>query len=407
MENSIDKILYVNGGITAPKGFLASGIPAGIKKNGNSDIALVFSEKASRAAGIFTLNKIRGHSLVLCEKNIEDGNARCIFINSGNANACLGPSGFNDALLISEQCSLLLKIPASEILTGSTGVIGHPLPMDKILPGIKKAYSQLKPTGGNAAAKAIMTTDTYAKEAAVSFLINNKTITIGGMAKGSGMIHPNMATLIGVLTTDANIPAEFLKIILKKTADKSFNRISIDGDTSVCDKILILANGMSETPEIKPGTKEAELFILALESISIKLSKMIAADGEGSTKLIEINIKNAISENDAHLAAKAISNSLLVKTAFFGEDANWGRILTAIGYSGADFDPLKTSISIEPLLLYSNGIAIPFNEEEAKVILCRKDIYITVDFGTGKFNTTVWTCDLSHAYIDINAKYRT
>lgn len=407
MENSIDKIIYEKGGITAPTGFLASGISAGIKKNGNPDISLIFSEKPSAAAGIFTLNKVRGHSLDLCEKNLVDGKARCIFINSGNANACLGPSGFNDALLITKECSTLLNIPASEVLTGSTGVIGHPLPMDKVLSGIKTAYSELNSFGGNAAAKAIMTTDTYCKEVAVSFKLNNKTVTIGGMAKGSGMIHPNMATMIGILTTDAKISADFLKLILKKTADKSFNRISIDGDTSVCDKILILANGMSETPEIIPGTNEAALFILALETISIKLAKMIAADGEGATKLIEINVKNALSENDAHLAAKAIANSPLVKTAFFGEDANWGRILTAVGYSGADFDPLKTSITIEPLLLYNNGVAIPFNEEEAKEVLCRKDIFITVDFGIGKFKTTVWTCDLSPAYIDINATYRT
>ncbi len=368
---------------------------------------MIFSNNPSSAAGIFTLNKVRGHSLDLCDKNLEDGNARCIFINSGNANACLGPSGFNDALLIADRCAVLLNIPATEVLTGSTGVIGHPLPMNNVLAGIKKAHTELKDNGGTDAAKAIMTTDTYLKEAAVSFELNSKIVTIGGMAKGSGMIHPNMATLIGVLTTDAKISAEFLKIILKKTADKSFNRISVDGDTSVCDKILILANGMSDASEIKPETDEAELFILALEIISIKLAKMITADGEGATKLIEVNIKNANSSDDAHKAAKAIANSPLVKTAFFGEDANWGRILTAVGYSGADFNPNTTSITIGPLLLFSKGLAIPFDENTAKKVLQKKDITVNVDFGTGTYVTTVWTCDLSHKYIDINANYRT
>lgn len=407
MENSNNKLLDVKGGVTAPIGFLASGIASGIKKDNASDIALVFSEQPSKAAGIFTLNKVRGHSLELCEKNLNDGIARCIFINSGNANACLGPSGYNDALLIADECSSLLNIPSTEVLTGSTGVIGHPLPMGKIISGIKNAYKKLNHNSGTEAAKAIMTTDTFLKEAAVSFKLNNNTITIGGMAKGSGMIHPNMATMIGVITTDATISSKFLKEILKKTADKSFNRISVDGDTSVCDKILILANGMSESPEIKPDTYEAELFIQALQYLSINLAKMIASDGEGATKLIEINIINANSSDDAHKAAKAIANSPLVKTAFFGEDANWGRILTAAGYSGADFNPESTTITIGSLLLFSKGLAIPFDEAVAKKILQEENIVVTVDFGTGLYDTTVWTCDLSHKYIDINANYRT
>lgn len=406
MKNFTELITIKKGGVTSPKGFRASGVSAGIKKKSGLDIALIFSDCPSSAAGLFTLNKVRGHSLDLCENHLKNGTAQCIFINSGNANACLGESGYNDALLISKKCAEILKIEYKSILTGSTGVIGHPLPMNKVLQGIETACAELSYTGGTDAAYAIMTTDTYPKELAVSFKINNETVTIGGMAKGSGMIHPNMATMISVFTTDANINPMLLKKILKETADKSFNRISVDGDTSVCDKILVLANGMSKAHEIKEDTYEAELFKAALTDISIKLAKLIASDGEGATKLIEIQVKKAMSPKDAHLAAKAIANSPLVKTAFFGEDANWGRIITAAGYSGADFDPMETSISIGSLKLFDKGTAIPFDESAAKAILHEKTVLVTVDFGTGTHDTTVWTCDLSKEYIDINANYR-
>ena len=396
-----------NTGITAPKGFIAAGTAAGIKKTADLDIAILYSKSPASAAGIFTLNKVRGHSLELCADNIKDGSARCVFVNSGNANACLGPSGYEDAKRIADLCAEKLAIKPEQVLTGSTGVIGYPLPMDKISTGITNACKALSRSGGHKAAIAIMTTDTHAKETSVDFSIGGKTVTIGGMAKGSGMIHPNMATMIGVLTTDALISPSLLKNLLKKTADKSFNRISIDGDTSVCDKILILANGMSGAPEIFPDTHEAMQFEKALLKVSVTLAKMIAADGEGATKLIEIQVKNAVTASDAHIAAKAIANSPLVKTAFFGEDANWGRILTAVGYSGCEFDPDETSISIGPMLLFRKGVAIPFDEDTAKLVLKEKDIKVIVDFGTGTFDTTVWTCDLSRDYIDINASYRT
>ncbi len=407
MENLYEKFTINKDGVTAPRGFSASGISAGIKKNGGLDIALVFSERPANAAGLFTLNKVRGHSLDLCANNLKDGNARCVFINSGNANACLGPSGYEDAVTITKKCASILNIHPGEVLTGSTGVIGHPLPMDKVLSGIKSACSELSSENGIVAARAIMTTDTYPKEASVSFEIKGKTVTIGGMAKGSGMIHPNMATIIGILTTDALISPALLKSLLKESADLSFNRISIDGDTSVCDKVLILANGMSETPEITEGTSDYDTFKYALTAVSVALAKMIAADGEGATKLIEIKVLNAQSPDDAHKAAKTVANSPLVKTAFYGEDANWGRILTAVGYSGAEFDPKETSIRIGPLLLYSKGLAIPFNESDAKKVLKEKALLVIIDFGTGSYDTTVWTCDLSHDYIDINANYRT
>ncbi|MDX1357508.1 MAG: bifunctional glutamate N-acetyltransferase/amino-acid acetyltransferase ArgJ [Clostridia bacterium] len=407
MEISIDDFKTIEGGVTAPSGFKASGVASGIKKNGGEDIALILSDCKASAAGVFTLNKVRGHSLELSVENLCDGMAQCVFINSGNANACLGPKGKEDAMAISKKCASLAGISPKDVLTGSTGVIGHPLPMEKVLNGISDAYYKLDKNGGINAARAIMTTDTYPKEAAVSYSSGGRTVTIGGMAKGSGMIHPNMATMISVITTDASISPELLIRMLRKVADKSFNRISIDGETSVCDKILVLANGMSGISDIKGNSYEALKFEKALEIVSIRLAKMLASDGEGATKLIEINIRNAATPEDAHSAGKAIANSPLVKTAFFGEDANWGRILTAVGYSGAEFNPSETSISIGPMVLFDKGVAIPFDEDQAKEVLSKHDISVEVNLGSGTFDTTIWTCDFSREYIDINANYRT
>jgi glutamate N-acetyltransferase/amino-acid N-acetyltransferase len=407
MEISINDFKTIEGGVTAPSGFKASGVASGIKKNGEADIALILSECKASAAGVFTLNKVKGHSLELSVENLHDGSAQCVFINSGNANACLGPKGKEDAIAITEKCASLAGISPEDVLTGSTGVIGHPLPMEKVLNGITDAYYKLDKNGGINAAKAIMTTDSYPKEAAVSYSSNGGTVTIGGMAKGSGMINPNMATMIAVITTDAVISPELLKEILQNAVDKSFNRISIDGETSVCDKILVLANGMSGLPAIQNNSAEAFKFEKALEIVSIRLAKMLASDGEGATKLIEINIRNAATPEDAHAAGKSIANSPLVKTAFFGEDANWGRILTAVGYSGAEFNPSETSISIGTMVLFDKGVAIPFDEHQAKEVLSKHEISIEVNFGSGRFDTTIWTCDFSREYIDINANYRT
>ncbi|MBN2557690.1 MAG: bifunctional glutamate N-acetyltransferase/amino-acid acetyltransferase ArgJ [Clostridia bacterium] len=395
------------GGITAPIGFLASGISAGVKKKNGPDIALIFSESPCAAAGVFTKNIVTGHSLDLCRANVANGCAQCIFINSGNANACIGQSGYEDARTIANQCAGILGITPGDVLTGSTGVIGHPLPMDRISAGITNAAAALSAEGGSDACRAIMTTDTYPKETAVEFDLGGFRTVLGGIAKGSGMIHPDMATMIGIITTDAFISSELLKKALIDSVGKSFNKISVDGDTSVCDMVLILANGMSGGPEITKGSKEYDVFKAALDHVSVHLAKAVAADGEGATKLIEINIRNARTPIDAARAAKAVANSPLVKTAFFGEDANWGRILTAAGSSGAVFDPNATTISIGPLVLYQNGTAIPFDEDEAACILKNKNIEVVIDFGDGAFSDTVWTCDLSHGYIDINANYRT
>lgn len=407
MKISDNKFTKINGGITAPCGYLASGISSGIKKNGAFDLALLFSKRQCTAAGVFTKNKVKGHSLVLTEKHLSNGKAQCVLINSGNANACIGPHGTADAVLMAKECAKHLNITPEDVLVGSTGVIGHKLPIDTIIPGIRSAVDELSSSGGTNAASAIMTTDTYLKEFAIEFILNGKKTVIGGMAKGSGMIHPDMATMISVMTTDAKISSELLKKALIKAVSKSFNKISVDGETSVCDKVLLLANGCGEGNQLLDGTDDYYSFIAALTYLSILLSKSIISDGEGATKLIEINIFNAKTLHDAETAAKAVANSPLVKTAFYGEDANWGRILTAIGYSGADFNPLKTTISIGPLTMYEKGVAIPFDENIAKTVLKEKNIFIKIDFNEGVYNDTVWTCDFSHGYIDINAHYRT
>ena len=394
-------------GVTTPKGFKATGVSCGIKKDNSLDLAIITSDKICSCAGMFTNNLVKGHSLVLAKEYIKDGKAQCIFINSGNANACIGPNGYEDAINITNQISSILSIDSHDVLTGSTGVIGFRLPMDKIRSGIDKACTLLSYDGGSLASKAIMTTDTFNKEYSVKILLNNKEVFISGMAKGSGMIMPNMATMISIITTDAKISPSLLNKALKYVVNKTYNKISIDGDTSVCDKVVILANGMSNSDEIKDNSNELKLFIDALLEVSTVLSKMIVRDGEGATKLIEINVLNASTYNDACLASKAIATSPLVKTAFFGEDANWGRILTAIGSSGTKFNPNKTIIKIGHLTLFENGIALPFNEITAKNILKNNDIKVTINFNDGNFNDTVWTCDLSYDYVKINAHYRT
>ncbi|MCK5812081.1 MAG: bifunctional glutamate N-acetyltransferase/amino-acid acetyltransferase ArgJ [Clostridiales bacterium] len=399
------KLLF--SGVTTPKGFKAAGINCGIKKDNKLDLALLYSTNLCQCAGVYTKNIVKGHSLVLASEYAKKGQAQVVFINSGNANACVGPKGIDDAKTITKLISNELNILPEHVLTGSTGVIGYRLPMAKIKKGIIKASKDLSFKGGANAASAIMTTDTYTKEFAVKLMIDDIEVFIGGMAKGSGMIMPNMATMIATLTTDANISHNLLQKALLTATNQSFNKISVDGDTSVCDMTVILANGQSKCQLIKDNTKEYNEFFNGLLEVCQQLSKMIARDGEGATKLIEINIKNAFTLNDAELAAKAIANSPLVKTAFFGEDANWGRLLTAAGYSGANFNPNETTIKIGSLILFDKGVAIPFSEIEASEILKRKDIFVTIDFGEGNYEDTVWTCDFSYDYVKINAHYRT
>lgn len=392
-------------GVTYALGFTATGLACGIKKNGGRDLALLKCDVAANAAGIFTKNIVKGHSLRLAQKNVANGRAQAVIINSGNANACLAECGERDALLMAKLAAEKLGCMPEDVLTASTGVIGMPMPMDKIEAGIKSAV--LSRGGGQDAAQAIMTTDTIVKQAEESVAIGGSEVHIGGMAKGSGMIHPDMATMISVITTDACINPKALKAALKAAADRSFNRISVDGDTSVCDKLLLMASGLARNGEISEGTEDYSLFLNALTRVCVRLSKMLAADGEGATKLLTIQVNGAKTAEDARLIACAIAKSPLCKTAAYGNDANWGRLLTAAGYSGAAFDPEKVDIFIGSVQVCRKGGGLAFDEQEALETLKKAEVIYTLELNDGDACETMWTCDLSTEYVNINANYRT
>lgn len=396
----------LNGGVTAPEGFFATGIACGIKKDGKKDLAIICSEDSAAAAGVFTTNRVKGHSLQLTMEHIKSGYANAIVINSGCANACLGERGYADALEIATITAGLLECEPSDILVGSTGVIGKPLDMDLIRPGLKALVSGMEPDGGHDAQEAIMTTDTIFKEIAVEVGLTDSSIIIGGMAKGSGMIHPNMATMIGVLTTDANISRKLLDKALREIVGKTFNRVSVDGDTSVCDMVVILANGMADNPGIINEDEDYEIFKKGLEEVCTYLCRLIAKDGEGATKLIEVVVENAGSPEDAHKAASTVAKSPLVKTTIFGEDANWGRIITAVGYSGVEFDPNYTDIYIGNILVCKSGCAVDFDENAAKEVLKKDEVKLIININKGVYSDRVWTCDFSLDYVKINSSYR-
>ncbi|MCX8131142.1 MAG: bifunctional glutamate N-acetyltransferase/amino-acid acetyltransferase ArgJ [Clostridia bacterium] len=396
----------IEGGVTSPKGFTASGVACGLKKNGKKDLAVVCSEGTAAASGVFTTNVVKGHSLLVTMEHIKNGYAQAVVINSGNANACVGERGYKDAKEMAELAAQLLNCEPDDILVGSTGVIGSPLNMPAVRSGIRGAIAGLSPDGGHDAEEAIMTTDIVPKEIAVELEIQGENIRIGGMAKGSGMIHPNMATMIGIITTDINISRGLLDKALKETVKHTFNRVSVDGDTSVCDMVVMLANGEADNSGIVKEDAEYEKFLSALNLVCTTLARMIAKDGEGATKLVEITINGAGNEADAYKAVCAIAKSPLVKTAIFGEDANWGRIITAVGYSGADFDPNLVDIFLADLMVCRNGTALEFDEEKAKKILKANEIKITVNLKRGNFSDRMWTCDFSYDYVKINGSYR-
>lgn len=396
----------IDGGVTAPKGFKAAGVACGIKKNNRKDLAIVCSEDTAVASGVFTTNVVKGHSLQVSMEHIKNGVARAIIINSGNANACVGEAGYKDAKDITGLTAELLNCDTGDILVNSTGVIGHRLNMPAVRSGIRSAVNILSPDGSLEAEEAIMTTDLMPKEIAVEIEIQGETIRIGGIAKGSGMIHPNMATMIGILTTDANISRSLLDKALKRCVKSTFNRVSVDGDTSVCDSVFILANGFADNDAIVKEDYEYSKFVDALMFVCTYLARLIAKDGEGATKLVEIIADGAADEADAYKAVSAIARSPLVKTAIFGEDANWGRIITAAGYSGASFDPNLTDITIGNLLVCRNGCAVNFDEAAAKEILKQKEITIKINLKKGNVSDRMWTCDFSYDYVKINGSYR-
>ncbi len=395
-------------GITGPKGYYASGIHSGIKKV-KKDLSLVFSAEPAQAAGIFTTNKVPAAPVLVDRQQLSISSSfRAILVNSGNANACTGERGLNDAWTMVSATAAALGIHKREVLVSSTGVIGQYLPMEQVNAGVLEAVSMLDAGGHTSAAEGIMTTDKFPKELAVRVDLDGVDVTIGGMAKGSGMIAPNMATMLAFITTDAAISGDLLQHALKDAADHSFNRISVDGDTSTNDMVLMLANGMAGNEELtsRDDPRYAP-FYEALEYLLVRLSKMIVVDGEGATKFIEIQVAGAASEEAAVQGAKAIANSNLVKTAIHGEDANWGRILAAVGYSGIDFDPADVEIFFDDVPILRRNYVIDFSEEAAKKVLQQREIKITVDLNEGDASACFWTCDLSKDYVAINANYRT
>lgn len=390
-------------------GFMASGVAADINGKGNSkkDVALIFSQVPALSAGVFTLNTVKAAPILVTQEVLKNETLQAVVINSRNANACTGEQGMNDA---KEMCLLTaqaLGIEKEKVAVSSTGVIGVFLPMERIEKGIASAATALSSAGGSDAAAAIMTTDTFPKQVAIQIELGGSVITIGGISKGSGMVHPNMATILGFITTDAKISLNALQAALKKGNEKSFNMISVDGDTSTNDMLLIMANGLKGNPEIHIDTPEFEEFALALEYVLVFLAKEIARDGEGATKLLEVQIIGAVSEMDAQIAARTVCSSMLVKAAIFGRDANWGRILCALGYSGAYFDPSKVNLYIGDVQVMEKGTPLMFDEEAALKVLSQNEVVIVGDLQSGNGTATSWGCDLSYEYVKINGAYRT
>ena len=406
MENN-HNFEIVPGGVTTAAGFLAGAACAAIKKVNKPDVALIYSSVPAAAAGVFTLNRVKAAPVVVSMKRLEGGSARAVVVNSGNANACNGTQGMKDALAMTAEAAAVLDIPADGVLVASTGVIGQKMPMEKVLTGIREAVGQVSPYGGNHVAQAIMTTDTFSKEAAVRLMLGGKTVTIGGTAKGSGMIHPNMATMLCFITTDAAISAPCLKKALQHAVTLSFNMITVDGDSSTNDMALIMANGLAGNKAIEEENPDYIYFRDALTAVCTSLAQAIARDGEGATKMIEVKVLGAATDRDARLAARTVAGSSLVKAAVFGNDANWGRVICAAGYSGACFDPDKVDIFLGQVQVAADGGSLEFSEEQALEELKKDAVTITLDLKFGGCDATAWGCDLSYDYVKINADYRT
>ena len=401
----------ISGGVCAAKGFQANGIHCGIRKNhSKKDLALIVSKVPAAAAAVYTTNLVKGAPLLVTKKHIADGKAQAVICNSGNANTC-NANGIEIAQGMSELVSKAVGIPAEDVVVASTGVIGQPLDLTPIEQGMEALAAGLSENGGEAAAQAIMTTDTVPKEIAVEFTAGGKTCRMGGIAKGSGMIHPNMATMLVFITTDAAISAEMLKKALSADVANTFNMLSIDGDTSTNDMVTVLANGMAGNPEINGEGEDFTAFMQALNTITVSLCRMIAGDGEGATKLLECIVTGAEDLQTAKTCAKSVICSSLLKAAMFGADANWGRVLCAIGYSGADVDVGRIGVSFRSakgeIVVCADGSGVPFSEEKAKQILLEKEIEILVSVGSGPYSASAWGCDLTYDYVKINGDYRT
>ena len=413
MSGNVDGIRKIAGGVTAAKGFKAASTAAGIKYRDRKDMALIYSEAPCKSAGTFTSNIVKA-APVKWDKNQVTGNvpARTVVINAGIANACTGEEGMGYCSQTADAAAAVLGIPAESVLVASTGVIGKQLPMDKIKAGIE-AMAPLLDGGtdsGTEASKAIMTTDTKNKEVAVQFELGGVTVTMGGMCKGSGMIHPNMCTMLSFVTTDAAISKEMLQEALSEDIKDTYNMISVDGDTSTNDTVLLLANGLAGNEEIREKNSDYQVFCKALNYINETLAKKMAGDGEGCTALFEVTIVGAKTKDQAKVLAKSVITSSLTKAAIFGHDANWGRILCAMGYSGAQFDPEKVDLYFESaagkMQIIKDGVAVDYSEEQATRILSEPEVTAVADIKMGDAKAAAWGCDLTFDYVKINADYR-
>lgn len=403
---------FIDGGVAAPQGFTTNGLCAGIKAGRTKpDTALIFSERPCAAAGVFTKNRVQAECVKLSRRHVADGSAQAVIVNSGNANACTGEQGAQAALRMAQSAASCLSLPANEVLVCSTGVIGQQLPVEKIEAKISDLVAGLSKEGHEVAREAIMTTDTRYKEAALETTIGGKTVRLGTMAKGSGMIHINMGTMLGFITTDCAISAAMLDKALRESVAGTYNCVSVDGDTSTNDTLLILANGMAGNQVIDSEGSDYDAFLSALNQLNTIMAKRIAADGEGAEHLVECRVDGAASVEDARILAKAVISSNLVKAAFFGKDANWGRILCAMGYSGGNFTPEKTSVSFVSkagsIQVFQRGVPLNFDEELARKILTEDETCIMVELQDGTCSGTAWGCDLTYEYVKINGDYRT
>ena len=404
----------INAGVTAPKGFKCAGLRAGVKPGKtNKDMAMIVSEVPAKIAGTFTKNIVKAAPVLWGKKIVEEQEVvRAVVVNTGIANACTGAQGYENVVTEAKEVAKLLDIKPEEVVVGSTGVIGQQLPMDVIKEGNKKLVPELKADRQSEedASWAILTTDTKPKEAAVEVEIAGKTVTIAGMCKGSGMIHPNMGTMLGFITTDAAIDKALLLELQRELIEDTFNMVSVDGDTSTNDTVFVLANGMAENKEITEKDADYEAFKEGLLYVNQSLAKQIAGDGEGCTRLFEVHVAGADSKENAKILSKSVVTSSLTKAAIYGKDANWGRILCALGYAGVDFDPVKVDISLKSadgvIEIVKDGIATDYSEDEATKVLSADAVTADINVHNGDFEATAWGCDLTHDYVTINADYR-
>ncbi len=405
MKTSIEFI--PSGTVTSPNGFCAGATYAGIKtaSEGVLDLGILFSEAPCAAAALFTTNRIRAAPVILSQQRLQSGRGIAVVVNSGCANASTGEQGLDDAARMAALAAEGLGISAEDVLVASTGVIGQRLPMQLISAGMKQII--LSSDGGHSLARAIMTTDTLPKETAIAARAGEDRFIVGGIAKGAGMIHPDMATLLCFLATDAAVDTDFLKLALKKAGDISFNMVSIDGDTSPNDTVLIMANGMAGNEPFPPGSLQADAFQQALDRVCIYLAKSIARDGEGATRLIEVTVSGAVTIDEARMAARTIVSSPLVKAAVHGNDPNWGRILAAAGRSGAEVVETKLDLYLDDICLVKAGCPLPFDKEEAVRVLAGAEVPISLNLNLGTAEATAWGCDLSEEYVTINSQYST